>query len=106
MTKRVQEIRDRLASEHFDRIDRDYYLERKSIYIGPLSITSAFETGFDAGYALARKEAEALVEALEYLDRWQGERSCNASVYEIDDDTFELLQFTVHQALSEWRKND
>lgn len=40
------------------------------------------------------------VEALEKLDDWQGRQSCNASVYEIEDDEFGMMQFYVHNAMA------
>lgn len=59
----------------------------------------------DSGeYVHRDQEQKALslaIAALEKLDEWQGRQRCNASVYEIEDDEFGMMQFYVHSALAD-----
>ncbi len=49
--------------------------------------------------AAERARSAELADALERLDAWQGQQSCNASVYEISDDEFMVMQHIIHKAL-------
>lgn len=40
-------------------------------------------------------------EALEKLDKWQGERYCYGSIFTIDDDTFGQMQSLIHGAMED-----